>query len=78
MVMDFSDTVYMDDSAVLTVERMIEAALDKGIHVVVMGLQDRIADTLQALGALDKVPRDRIVSNLDEAGDLATRILVKT
>ena len=78
VVMDFSDTVYMDDSAALTVEHMIEAALDKGIHVVVMGLQDRIADTLQALGALDKVPRDRIVSNLDEAGGLATRILVKT
>ena len=78
VVMDFSETVYIDDSAALTVERMIEAALDKGIHVVVMGLQERIADTLQSLGTLDKVPRDRIVGNLDEAGDLATRILVKT
>ncbi len=78
VVMDFSETVYMDDSAALTVQRMVNTALEGGSHVIVMGLQGRSADVMQAMGALDMVPKAHIVSNLDEAADLATRILPET
>ena len=78
VVMDFSETVYMDDSAALTVQRMVNTAMEGGSHVIVMGLQGRSADVMQAMGALDMVPKAHIVSNLDEAADLATRILPET
>ena len=78
VVMDFSETVYMDDSAALTVQRMVNTALEGGSQVIVMGLQGRSADVMRAMGALDMVPKAHIVSNLDEAADLATRILPET
>ena len=78
VVMDFSETVYMDDSAALTVQRMVNTALEGGSHVIVMGLQGRSAAVMQAMGALDMVPEAHVVSNLDEAADLATRILTET
>ena len=78
VVMDFSETVYMDDSAALTVQRMVDTALQGGSHVIVMGLQGRPAAVMQALGALDMVPKAHVVSNLEEAADLASRILPKT
>ncbi len=75
VILDFSDTVYMDDSAALVVEQLIDSAIAENTEVIVMGLGGRPAITLRALNALREVPEDRFVPTIDEARDIAQRLL---
>ena len=75
VILDFSDTVYMDDSAALVVEQLIDTALDEDTGCIVMALAGRPAITLRALNVLRRVPEDQFVQNLDEARDTARRML---
>ena len=75
VILDFSDTVYVDDSAALVVEQMIDVANSEETKTIVMGLAGRPEITLRALGVLDKVPEDQFVKDVDEAGTVALRIL---
>ena len=77
VILDFSDTVYMDDSAALVVEQLIDSAMAENTEVIVMGLEGRPAITLQALNALQHVTPDRYVTTVDEARDVARRLLAK-
>ena len=75
VILDFSDTVYMDDSAALVVEQLIDTAIEEDTECIVMALSGRPATTLKALDVLQRVPEDRFVATLDEARDTAKRIL---
>ncbi len=75
VILDFSDTVFMDDSAALVVEQLIDSAIAEDTEVIVMGLEGRPAITLQALNALQRVPDDRYVKTIDEAQGVARRLL---
>ena len=75
VIFDFTDTVYMDDSAALVVERLIDAAMDQKTECIVMGLSGLPAITLGALNVLKRVPPDRIVRNLSKAREIAKKIL---
>ncbi len=75
VILDFSDTIYMDDSAALVVEQLIDAAISQETHCVVMGLSGLPATTLSALNVLKKVPSDRFVEDLDEARNIAKKLL---
>ncbi|MCY3920377.1 MAG: SulP family inorganic anion transporter [Chloroflexi bacterium] len=75
VILDFSDTVYMDDSAALVVEQLIEVATAEDTACIVMDLTGRPAATLRSLNVLDQVPDDRFVATLDEARDVARAIL---
>ncbi len=75
VILDFSDTVFMDDSAALVVEQLIDSAIAENTEVIVMGLEGRPAITLQALNALRKVPDDRYVKTIAEAQGVARRLL---
>ena len=75
VILNFSDTVHMDDSAALVVEQLIEVALEEGTKCIVMGLSGLPATSLQSLNVLRRVPSDRFVESLDEARDLARRLL---
>ncbi len=75
VILDFSDTVFMDDSAALVVEQLVDSAIAESTEVIVMGLEGRPAITLQALNALQKVPADRYVKTIDEAQEMARRLL---
>ena len=75
LILDFTDTVYMDDSAALVVEQLIDTAIDQGTGCIVMGLSGPPAVTLKALNALRHVPEDHFVTNVDEARETAKRIL---
>ncbi len=77
VILDFSDTVYLDDSAALVVEQMIDVAIDEDTECIVMGLNGLPATTLQALNVLRRVPRDHFVLNRDGARDVAKRILAE-
>ncbi len=75
VILDFSDTVYMDDSAALVVEQMIDTAIAEDTKCIVLGLGGRPAITLQALNVLRRVPADRFVATLDDAQATAKRLL---
>ena len=75
VIIDFSDTVYVDDSAALVVEQLIEAADLQKTHCIVMGLSGMPARNLRALDVLNRVPRDQIVEDWDQAKRTASRIL---
>ncbi len=75
LILNFIDTVYMDDSAALVVEQLIDVAIDENTECIMMGLEGRPAITLQALNVLRRVPQDRFVDDLDGARETAKRIL---
>ena len=75
VILDFSDTVYIDDSAALVVEQLIDMAYEENTSVIVMGLDGNPAATLRALNVLKRVSRDRFVENLDQARLVAARLL---
>ena len=75
VILDFTDTVYVDDSAALVVESMIETAMAEDTECIVMGLAGMPKVTLNALNVLQHVPADRFVANLDEARETAERLL---
>ena len=77
VILDFSDTVYLDDSAALVVEQMIDVAIDEDTECIVMGLQGMPATTLQALNVLRRVPREHFVLNRDGAREVAKRLLAE-
>ncbi|WP_420610969.1 SulP family inorganic anion transporter [Candidatus Poriferisodalis sp.] len=75
VIIDFADTVHMDDSAALVVERLLDTAEASGTEVILLGLDGAPATSLHALDVLGQVPHDRIVATLDEARALARRLL---
>ena len=75
LILDFTDTVYIDDSSALVVEQLIDTALGQGTGCIVMGLSGPPAVTLKALNALKNVPEEHFVTNVDEARVIANRIL---
>ncbi len=75
VILDFSETVYMDDSAALVVEQMIDTAREEDTECIVMGLEGRNAATLNALNVLKHVPEDHFVTTLDDAREIAKRML---
>ena len=77
VIFDFSDTVYMDDSAALVVEQLIDVAIAENTECIIMGLTGLPADTLQGLNALQGVPTAHFVADLDGAREVAKRILVE-
>ena len=75
VILDFSDSVYIDDSAALVVEQMIDSAIHQDTECIVVGLSGPPATTIHALNVLDSVPEDHDVATLDEAREIARRIL---
>ena len=75
VILDFTDTVYVDDSAALVVEQLIDTAIEEDTGVIIMGLEGNPAITLTALNVLKRVPEDRFVKNLDEARAVAEKLL---
>ena len=75
VILDFSDTVYIDDSAALVVEQLVDTAITQDTPCVVMGLSGTPAHNLHALDVLKRVPDDQIVGTWDEARETASRLL---
>ena len=75
VILDFSGTVYVDDSAALVVEQLIDNAIAEDTQCIVMGLAGPPAATLQALNVLRSVPADHFVGTLDEAKETAKGML---
>lgn len=75
VILNFSDTVHIDDSAALVVEQLIDTAILQDTDCIVMGLSGPPARNLGALDILKRVPTDQIVRDMDEARETAARLL---
>ena len=75
VILDFSETVYMDDSAALVMESLVDSAMEQETECIVMGLSGPAATTIHGLDALGRVRRDRFVESIEEARETARRIL---
>ena len=75
VILDFSNTVYMDESAAMVIERLIETATSYETRCIVMGLAGIPASNLEALNVLKHVPLDQRVQTWDEARVVAARLL---
>ncbi len=75
VVFDFSDTVYIDDSAAMVIGQLLEIAARSKTQCIVTGLSEDVAATLNSLDILGAIPADRIVGSFDEARRAARQVL---
>ena len=75
VIFDFSDTVYVDDSAAMVIGQLLEVAARSETECIVAGLSDDVAATLHSLNILGGLPADRIVGTFDEARRAARELL---
>ncbi len=75
VIFDFSDTLYVDDSAALVMERLLAVADEQGTGTIVMGLSGSVSNSLAAFGVLQRVPEWRQVGSMDEARERAAALL---
>jgi len=75
VILDFSDTVYIDDSAALVVEQMIDVAATEDTQCILVGLGGVPETALRALNAIDEVPDENVVDDLDDAKSIALTML---
>ena len=59
----------------MVVDQLVDAAFDEQTEIIVMGIRGTVANTLQTLQILRRVPIERVVDTLDEAQDVAADIL---
>ena len=75
VILDFSETLYVDPSAAQVVGRLIDTALAEQTECIVMGLDGHAKTSLEAFDVLRRVPEDHYTENLDEARELAKSLL---
>ena len=75
VIFDFSGATYIDDSAAMVVEQLMDVATSEDTEFVVMSLSGSVEDTLSALGIIQRVPEAHIVETLDEARVVAREML---
>ncbi len=56
VIYDFTNAGYIDPSAALAIDEMIDLSQRSGHHVLICGLHDDIMRSLDAMGVLDRVP----------------------
>ncbi len=76
VILDFSPTTYADDSAALLMEQVITTAEEEGTICIIMGLVEPVAGTLHSLNIFKSVPEEHFVENLDQARELARKLLL--
>ena len=75
VIFDFSGTTYIDDSAAMVIEQLVEVAEKERTGVIVAGLSGSVAKTVYALGTMQHVRREHIVDTRDEARLVANALL---
>ena len=76
VIFDFTEAIYMDDSAAQVMKRLIDVAFEQGSKPIILGLNSSISDTLQIYDVLLRIPENHVVEHLDEARDVAASLLL--
>ncbi len=75
VIFDFSGATYIDDSAAMVVEQLMDVATSVDTEFIVLSLSGSVEETLSALGIIQRVPEAHIVNTLDEAREIARKTL---
>ncbi len=75
VIFDFTGATYIDDSAAMTINRIITTAHQEDTQCIVMGLSGTAAKTLYTLDVLRDVPDGQAVKTKDEAREAALGLL---
>ena len=75
VIFDFSEAAYLDDSAAMVIEQLMDVATGEQTEVIMMGLSGSVENTLQTLAILQRVPPEHVVETLDEARPVAKALL---
>ena len=75
-IFDLSRTEYVDDTAAMIIGQLIDIATDLGTRrFIVVGLRQEVADTLNSMRLLNRIPESNFVADLDEAKRVAAPML---
>ena len=75
VIFDFSKSVHIDDSVAMVIVRLINVVINSDTKLIITGLRGAVAETLNSLAVLHRVPEAHIVPDLDECRVLAKKIL---
>lgn len=75
VIFDFSDALYVDDSAALVMERLLAVAEEQETRTIVMGLSGSVSNTLAAFEVLRRVPEWCQVGSMEQARSAAAVLL---
>ena len=75
VIFDFTGTSYLDDSAAMVIEQLLDVAKRENTAYILMGLSGAVSHTLHALNILRQVPDGQIVETLEEARDVSYELL---
>ena len=76
VILDFTQTVFIDDSAALVLGQLVDAAIASDTECIVMGLSGLASTSVEALDVLRRVPEGHFVDDLDGARAVARRVLL--
>ena len=75
VIFDFSGAQYLDDSAAMVIEQLLDVARDADTEAIVVGLSGSVAEMINTLDVLSSVPREQVVGELADARAIARRLL---
>ncbi len=75
VVFDFSGAKYLDDSAAMVIEQLLNVAADADTRVIIVGISGEVAEMIDAMGVLRAAPKNRVVDNLAQARPIARQLL---
>ncbi len=77
VIFDFSGARHIDDSAAMTISRLITTARAQHTECIAMGLSGSVARTLGTLDTLREIPESHVVETMDEAREIAFWLLTE-
>ena len=75
VIFDFCGVTYIDDSAAMTISRLLSTAAREDTECIVMGLSGKVGRTLHALDILRDLPEGHEVRTIDDARAAAIGLL---
>ena len=75
VIFDFSGTTFIDDSAAMVMEQLMDLASKSRTECIAMGLSGSVASILQSLHVLKNVPENQMAETLDDARRIAKGLL---
>lgn len=75
-IFDFSRTMYIDDSAAVTISELVGLAMAaRNRTIVIAGMRQDVADTLHSMKLLDRVPPGNFAADVEEAKEVIRPLL---
>ena len=75
VIFDFSGATYLDDSAAMVIDQLLDTAEGTQTGIVVAGLSGAVANTLGRFDLLRRVPAGQVVDTMDDARQAAADLL---